>query len=64
MSVSTREFWVTGHGMVFGGIFLLVYSAGLLGLMGLQKAYLTDDGLRDRLKTLRICTVAMGHSPG
>ena len=59
MSMSSREFWVTFHGMVFGGIFLLAYSAGLLGLWGLQRSYLTADGLRDRLRALRICTVGM-----
>jgi hypothetical protein len=45
--------------MVFGGVFLLVYSAGLLGLWGLQSSYLTVAGLRDRLRILRICTSAM-----
>lgn len=59
MSMSTRELWVTAHGMVFGGIFLLVYSAGLLGLWGLQKSYLTVAGLSDRLRMLRVCTVGM-----
>lgn len=59
MSMSTRDLWVTVHGMVFGGIFLLVYSAGLLGLSGLQQSYLTVAGLRDRLRMLRTCTSGM-----
>lgn len=59
MSMSTREFWVTFHGMVLGGTFLLVYSAGLLGLWGLKQAYLTAEGMRDRLKALQICTGVM-----
>lgn len=59
MSMSTREFWVTVHGMVFGGVFLLTYSAGLLGLWGLQPAYLTAAGIQDRLRALRVCTLVM-----
>lgn len=59
MSMSTREIWVTLHGMVFGGVFLLIYSAGLLGMLGLQPTLLTAEGLSDRLRKLRTCTIAM-----
>jgi hypothetical protein len=59
VSMTTREFWVTVHGMVFGGTFLLIYSAGLLGLCSLQQSYLTAAGLCNRLRTLRICTAGM-----
>jgi hypothetical protein len=57
--MSSREFWVTAHGMVFGGIFLLVFSAALFALCGLKQTYLSAAGLRDRLTTLRICTSVM-----
>ncbi len=59
MSMSTRELWVTAHGMVFGGIFLLAYSAGLLGLCGLNPQYLTADGVKQRLLNLKTCTSGM-----
>jgi len=59
MSISERELWVTTHGMIFGGVFLLVYSAGLIGLWGLQQSFLTAAGMRDRLKMLRVCTAGM-----
>ncbi len=59
MSMTTRDLLASLHGMVLGGIFLLAYSAGLLGLGSLQRALLTADGLRERLRTLRLCTVGM-----
>ncbi len=59
MSMSTRELWVTFHGMVFGGVFLLAYSAGALALWGLTGSSLTVSGLKERLLFLRLCTLGM-----
>jgi len=45
--------------MVLGGVFLLAYSGGLVGLWGLQQAYLTEAGLKIHLQLLRLSTVGM-----
>jgi len=47
------------HGLVLGALFLLAYSGGLAGLIGLRTEWKTERGLRVQMRRLKIGTVAM-----
>jgi len=53
MAVSVREMWTMIHGVVFGALFLLMFTGGLVGLCGLRAEWLTGEGLRRRLIWLK-----------
>jgi hypothetical protein len=59
MDLSTHEFWALVHGVLLGGAFLLAFSGGLAGFYSLRPELLTERGLTERLRRLRIGTVAM-----
>ncbi len=59
MELSDREMWALAHGMLLGGPFLLAFTGGLVALLGLRSEYLTAEGVRDRVRQLRIGTGAM-----
>ncbi len=59
MSLTEREFWTLVHGMIFGSLFLLGFAGGLEGLYSLRPRLLSDEGVRDRVRRLRIGVVAM-----
>ena len=52
MSVTAREFWTLVHGMGLGAIFLLAFAGGLAGLWSLRPEFITEAGLRDRVRRL------------
>ena len=59
MSISARELWTVIHGMTFGALFLLAFGGGLAGLYSLRPAWVTVEGLKERLSRLRIGMWAM-----
>jgi hypothetical protein len=54
MHLTEREWWTLVHGMILGALFLLAFSGGLAGLYSLRTDYLTPEGLRERVKRLKI----------
>jgi hypothetical protein len=59
MSISFREFFAMAHGMVFGALFLLAFSGGLVGLYTLRYDWLGPIGLRVRARQLSAGTWLM-----
>jgi hypothetical protein len=59
MDLSTHEFWALVHGILLGGGILLAFSGGLAGFYSLRPELLTERGVTERLRRLRIGTVAM-----
>jgi hypothetical protein len=59
MHLSYREWWALIHGIIFGAFFLLAFSGGLAGLWSLRTEWVTTEGLRDRVRRLKIGTVTM-----
>jgi hypothetical protein len=59
MHLSYREWWALIHGIIFGAVFLLAFSGGLAGLWSLRIEWVTTEGLRERVRRLKIGTVAM-----
>ena len=53
MILSLREWWTVIHGMVFGALYLLMFTGGLVGLYGLRAEWLTVAGLQRRLRWLK-----------
>ncbi|HXG61041.1 MAG TPA: hypothetical protein VNO22_06705 [Planctomycetota bacterium] len=54
MSMSWREFWTVFHGMVVGAIYLLAFAGGLAGLWNLKRWLVTEAGLAERMRHLKI----------
>ena len=54
MSISMREGWTVLHGMLFGAAFLLALAGGFAGLYSLQPAWVTVEGLRERMFRLKV----------
>ena len=59
MNFTTREWWGVIHGMGLGALFLLAFAGGLAGLYSLRPALITPEGLRERMRRLKIGVVAM-----
>jgi hypothetical protein len=59
MSFSNRELWTLIHGMIFGALFLLSFGGGLAGLWSLRPELVTQAGIIDRVRRLKIGMVAM-----
>jgi hypothetical protein len=59
MHLTEREWWTLVHGMILGALFLLAFSGGLAGLYSLRTDYLTAEGLRERIRRLKIGMSAM-----
>jgi hypothetical protein len=59
MHLTEREWWTLIHGMILGALFLLAFSGGLAGLYSLRTEYLTPEGLRERLRRLKMGMSAM-----
>jgi hypothetical protein len=56
---TSRETWTLIHGLVIGTIFLLAFAGGLAGLWSLRTEYVTEAGIVERLRRLKIGTTAM-----
>jgi len=54
MEISNRELWTVLHGMAFGALFLLAFGGGLAGLYSLRPAWITAEGLRERMIRLKV----------
>jgi hypothetical protein len=59
MSFTAREWWTLIHGMGFGALFLLAFAGGLAGLYSLRPALLTQEGIAERTRRLRIGVIGM-----
>lgn len=59
MSFSNREWWTLIHGMIFGALFLLAFGGGLAGLWSLRPELVTQAGISDRIRRLKIGMIAM-----
>jgi hypothetical protein len=57
--LTNREMVALVHGLLIGGPFLLAFAGGLVALSGLRAEYLTAEGVRDRVRQLRVGTTAM-----
>jgi hypothetical protein len=59
MNFTTREWWTLIHGMVFGAVFLLAFAGGLAGLYSLRPGLVTAEGVKERMRRLKIGVTAM-----
>jgi len=59
VSLTDREFWTVVHGMVLGAVFLLAFAGGLAGLWSLRPAWVTVEGVEERMRRLRAGTWVM-----
>lgn len=59
MAISARETWTVLHGMIFGAVFLLAFAGGLAGLYSLRPAWVTVDGIQERISRLKVGMWAM-----
>lgn len=59
MSLTAREWWGVVHGMGFGALFLLAFAGGLAGLYSLRPEFITEKGIVERMRRLRIGVIAM-----
>jgi hypothetical protein len=56
---TNREWWTLVHGMGFGALFLLAFTGGLAGLYSLRPAWVTQAGIVERMRRLKLGVVAM-----
>jgi len=59
MSFTSREWWGLVHGMVLGAVFLLAFAGGLAGLYSLRPELLTPEGVKERMRRLKIGVTVM-----
>jgi hypothetical protein len=59
MDLTNREWWTLVHGMILGAFFLLAFTGGLAELYGMRSEQMTPEGLRGRLRRLKIGMSAM-----
>jgi hypothetical protein len=59
MDLTGREFWGLIHGMGAGAVFLLAFAGGFAGLWSLRSALVTEAGVVERVRRLRIGTTIM-----
>jgi hypothetical protein len=59
MDLTTHEFWALVHGILLGGAFLLAFSGGLAGFYSLRPELVTEAGISERIRRLRIGTGAL-----
>ncbi len=54
MHLTLREFWTVIHGMGLGAVYLIAFTGGIAGLWSLRTPLITEAGIQERLKRLRI----------
>ena len=59
MSFTYREWWGLIHGMGFGALFLVAFAGGMAGLYSLRPALLTNAGVAERMRRLKIGVIGM-----
>jgi hypothetical protein len=59
MEFTSRETWTLVHGLTLGTFFLLAFAGGLAGLWSLRTEYVTEAGIAERVRRLKLGTTAM-----
>jgi hypothetical protein len=59
MHLTGREWWAIVHGMGLGALFLIAFAGGLAGLYSLRPGLLTEAGVVERVRRLKIGTWTM-----
>jgi hypothetical protein len=59
MEFTGREWWTVIHGMGLGALFLLAFAGGMAGLYSLRPALLTEAGVVERIRRLKVGTWGM-----
>lgn len=59
MEVTFRESWGIVHGLIFGALFLLSFSGGIVGLYSLRPEFLTAEGLKERMTRMKVWVTGM-----
>lgn len=59
MHLTGREWWGIIHGMGLGALFLLAFAGGLAGLYSLRPGLLTEQGIVERTRRLKLGTWGM-----
>lgn len=59
VSFSDREWWGLIHGMGLGALFLLAFAGGLAGLYSLKPGLVTEAGVTERMRRLKIGVTTM-----
>jgi hypothetical protein len=59
MSFTSHEWWGLIHGMGLGALFLLAFAGGLADLYGLKRVLVTDTGIHERMRRLKIGVTGM-----
>lgn len=54
-----RAFWILIHGSVLGTLILLGFAVGLVGLIRLRPQKLSAEGVRGRVRALKVAVVTM-----
>lgn len=54
MTLTERELWTVLHGLIFASLYLLAFAGGAAGLWSLRPGLLTEAGITERLKRLKI----------
>lgn len=54
MMMTNREFWTVLHGLIFGSLYLLAFGGGAAGLWSLRPGLLTDAGVVERMRRLKL----------
>lgn len=54
MTLTEREFWTVLHGLIFGSLYLLAFAGGAAGLWSLRPGLLTEAGIAERLRRLKL----------
>lgn len=54
MMMTNRELWVVLHGLIFGSLYLLAFAGGAAGLWSLRPGLLTEAGITERIRQLRV----------
>lgn len=62
MMISEREFWVVLHGLVLGSFYLLAFAGGAAGLWSLRPGLITAEGLKERMRRLKLGAWVMAVS--
>jgi hypothetical protein len=58
-AMTGREIWTLIHGMILGALFLLAFGGGLASLYSLRSALVTEEGIVERTRRLRLGTAVM-----
>ena len=59
MEFTNRETWTLIHGLIVGSFFLLAFAGGLAEFWSLRTASITEAGIVDRVRRLKIGTSVM-----